>query len=71
MNPEKIRILGICASSRHGNSLFLLQKSLDVLRGLAYGESIEVEQAHFKNLTMGSCTGCEGCAKCIIGTTYR
>ena len=75
MNPERIRLLGICASPRAGNSLFLLQKSLEALKRLPNSERIEVEQVDFKNLKMAPCTGCEGCTKtrgeCVIQDGFQ
>ena len=58
MKPERIRILGVCASPRQGNSLFLLQKSLEAVRRLPHSKRIEIEQVNFKGLKMGPCTNC-------------
>ena len=75
MNPERIRILGICASPRRGNSLFLLQKSLEAAQRLPYHKRIEIEQVDFKGLKMGPCTACEGCVKtkgeCVIRDGFQ
>jgi multimeric flavodoxin WrbA len=75
MNREKIRILGICASPRRGNSLFLLQKSLEALKKLPHEAKFEIVEADFRGLKMAPCTNCEGCAKtkgeCVIQDGFQ
>jgi multimeric flavodoxin WrbA len=75
MNPERIRVLGICASPRQGNSLFLLQKSLEAVKRLPNSKRIEIEQVDFKGLKMAPCTSCEGCVKtkgeCVIQDGFQ
>jgi len=75
MSPERIGILGICASPRKGNSLFLLRKSLEALKKLPHRERFEIAEIDFRGLKMAPCTNCEGCAKtkgeCVIQDGFQ
>lgn len=59
---KKIKILGVCASPRNGNSLFLLKEALN--GALAVNpEWIEIVQYAFKGKRFSPCVACYKCAK--------
>lgn len=67
MNPnstnERIKLLGICASPRKGNSLFLLHKALEAAQKLPGADQFSSEIVELRNLNIGPCKACEACAK--------
>jgi len=75
MSLEKIKLLGICASPRRGNSLFLLKKAFEAARSLPEAERISTSMVELRSLTIAPCTGCEACAKirgeCVIEDGFQ
>ena len=68
----KIKVLGICASPRKGNSLFLLNKSLEAITE-KYGENVETSTYTLRGKKFSPCVDCGGCAKgtCILKDDFN
>lgn len=60
---ETIRILGICASPRKGNSLFLLRKAMEAAQKIGGSEGIMAEIVEMRSVAMAPCRACEACAQ--------
>jgi multimeric flavodoxin WrbA len=75
MNPEKIEFLGICASPRKGNSLFLLEKALEAARKLYPPGQVSTALLELRSQRIAPCTSCEGCSKtggeCIVPDSFQ
>lgn len=59
---KKIRLLGICASPRRGNSYFLLEQALSSVKE-CFGNGLEIDVYEFKKKTFAPCYGCYACKK--------
>ena len=72
---ESLRVLGISASPRHGNSEFLLDHALDEIRKLDLGTKIEVIEYSFVGKKFSPCVGCFVCGKnggrCVIEDSFQ
>lgn len=63
MRSRRIDVLGICASPRKGNSLFLLQKSLSHISTLPTADRVSTNLIELRSKTIAPCKACEACAK--------
>ena len=72
---ENLKVLGISASPRHGNSEFLLDHALDEARKLDLDSEIRVEKFSFVGKKFAPCVGCFACAKnggrCVIEDSFQ
>ena len=72
---EKVKILGICASPRKGNSLFLLRKAMEAIPKLPGAGEVSTEVVEFRGLSMAACKACEGCTRtggeCVIQDGFQ
>ena len=72
---EKVKILGICASPRKGNSLFLLKKAMEAIPKLPGAGEVSTEVVEFRGLSMAACKACEGCTRtggeCVIQDGFQ
>ena len=75
MSLEQIQLLGICASPRKGNSLFLLQKALARVKELPAAKQISTTVAEMRSHRIAPCSSCEGCFKtggeCVIQDGFQ
>ena len=73
--PDKIDLLGICASPRQGNTLFLLQKALATAATFPESGQVSAELIELRARRIGACTGCEACARmkgeCVIADDFQ
>jgi hypothetical protein len=59
----RVNLLGVCASPRRGNTLFLLRRALESIKNLPQAGIVDVEEADLRSTKMAPCASCEGCAK--------
>jgi multimeric flavodoxin WrbA len=75
MNLEKIELLGICASPRKGNSLFLLKKAIKSVKKLPAAGQVSIEMLELRSYKIAPCLSCEACAKtkgeCVIQDGFQ
>lgn len=75
MSSEKIELLGICASPRKGNSLFLLKKALAAAGRLPSAGQISIALVELRSQKIAPCMSCEGCEKtggeCVIQDGFQ
>jgi len=75
MNSGKIELLGICASARKGNSLFLLKKALASAKRLPMAKQISTRLVELEGKAIAPCLSCHKCAKtkgeCIIEDDFQ
>ncbi len=73
--PDTIDLLGICASPRQGNTLFLLQKALATASTFPESGRVAAELIELRARRIGACTGCEACARmkgeCVISDDFQ
>jgi len=71
---DNIDLLGICASPRKGNTLFLLQKALTAAASSQSGR-VSAELIELRGRQIGACTSCEACARtkgeCVIADDFQ
>lgn len=71
----RLRVLGISASPRHGNSEFLLKVGFSVLKSLQFGVDIEDEIYSFAGKRFSPCVGCLSCLTnggfCIVKDGFQ
>jgi multimeric flavodoxin WrbA len=63
MSAGEIKLLGISASPRKGNSLFLLRKALEAAQKLPGAAQFSSEIVELRNVSIAPCKACEACAK--------
>jgi multimeric flavodoxin WrbA len=72
---EDLKVLGISASPRHGNSEFLLDHAMDEVAKLDLGPRILVEKYSFAGKKFSPCIGCFACGKngghCVIEDSFQ
>ena len=70
---KPLKVLGICASPRKGNSEFLLNKALDAAAKTA--QNVEVASYSLRGKTMGPCVACGYCYKndgaCTVKDSFQ
>lgn len=70
---REIKVLGISASMRNGNSCYYLQRGLESISELPYPVSVEIETLRGKKI--GPCIGCSKCRegeyRCIIKDSFQ
>ena len=75
MSSRKIDVLGICASPRKGNSLYLLEKSLSHISTLPTADRVWTGLIELRSKKIAPCTACEACAKkggeCVIEDDFQ
>lgn len=75
MSRDTIELLGICASPRRGNSLFLLEKTLEAVKELPQAGRVSTKMEELRSRRIAPCTSCEGCAKtkgeCVIPDGFQ
>ncbi len=75
MSHGRVNLLGVCASPRKGNSLFLLHKALESIKNIPQAGIVDVEEADLHSARLAPCTSCEGCAKtkgeCVIQDDFQ
>ncbi len=63
MSLEKIELLGICASPRKGNSLFLLKKAVESVKRFSAAGRVSVAMLELRSYKIAPCRSCEACAE--------
>lgn len=75
MNSEKIELLGICASARKGNSLFLLAKALAAAKKLPMAKQVSTRLVELRSKKIAPCQSCHKCAQtkgeCIVKDDFQ
>ncbi|MDB4443755.1 flavodoxin family protein [bacterium] len=75
MRSRKIEVLGICASPRKGNSLYLLEKAFAYISMLPIGDRVSTNTVRLGARHMSACTACEACEKtggeCVIKDDFQ
>ena len=59
---EKVRVLGVSASPRKGNSLFLLEQSIEAAKAVN-PDLVETDMYSFAGKKFNPCIGCNKCAE--------
>jgi multimeric flavodoxin WrbA len=75
MNPERIELLGICASPRRGNSSFLLGKALAAAKKLPLAKQVSTRLLELGAKKIAPCMSCHKCAgtrgECIVQDDFQ
>jgi len=75
MSSRKIDVLGICASPRKGNSLYLLEEALSHISTLHTGNRVSTGLIEFRGKKIAPCKACEACAKksgeCVVEDDFQ
>ena len=75
MNPERIRLLGICASPRKGNSFFLLGKALAAAQKLPTAKQVSTRLLELGAKKIAPCMSCQQCAEtkgeCVVQDDFQ